>query len=138
MSSTDVTLEAAIEIFYEDLRGRNLCADTVTRYRCTLEPFRQYAAAQGITRLADCEVEMVRAWRNQLHQAASTQGIMLGQVKRFFRFCVEMGKLPRDPAAGLRSPKFQQRPTRAFPPPRSSASWTWPGRLRPVTMPCAC
>lgn len=107
-------VEEAISQFLEDLGARNLARSTLRTYRATLGSLAAFIDDQGLTALEEVTPDLMRAWRNSLVQQPSTQVRMVTQIKAFSRYLVERGWLVSSPAAGLRPPRFDRRPTMPF------------------------
>ncbi len=81
---------------------------TVRAYRRDLRDFSEFSAAAGVTRLADCDLELMRAWlweRQQRGLAASTLARNVATLKSFGAWLERSELVPGSPASRLRAPK---------------------------------
>ncbi len=107
-------LEEAIQQFLDDLVARNLAPSTLRTYRATLRSFTVFAEDNGIHVLSAITPDTMRNWRNGLQHQPSTQVRMLTQIKAFARYLVDRDWLVHSPAASLRPPRFERKPTLPF------------------------
>ena len=107
-------LEEAVRQFLDDLAARNLTSATLRTYAATLGSWQSFAQENGIRTLREITPDAMRAWRNGLPHQPSTQVRMVTQIKAFARYLAERGWLADSPAAALRPPRCERKPTLPF------------------------
>ncbi|MCW2288120.1 integrase/recombinase XerC [Leucobacter luti] len=102
-------LEAATTAFLAAVRAEyGYSEHTVRAYRRDLQDFTEFADRMGATQLADCELELMRAWlwdRQQRGLAASTLARNVATLKSFGTWLERSRLVPGNPASRLRTPK---------------------------------
>lgn len=81
---------------------------TVRAYERDLRDFAEFAERMGSAQLADCELELMRAWlwdRQQRGLAASTLARNVATLKSFGSWLERTRLVPGNPASRLRTPK---------------------------------
>ena len=108
------SLDEAIQQFLDDLAARNLARATLRTYSATLGSLSLFAHTHGHEHLHEITPDTMRDWRNGLTHQPSTQVRMLTQIKAFSRYLMERDWLAASPAAALRPPRFERKPTMPF------------------------
>jgi integrase/recombinase XerD len=93
-------LEEAITTFLDTKAKDSVTDKHVAKYRFELSEFSTFMAERGLVNLGDITAEQVLSWRNALDGAQSTNRKKVHRLKGFFTFCVDMGMIVRNPAAG--------------------------------------
>ena len=75
----------------------------------------------GIQSLKDFDLEALEAFQAEGTQGALTRVKKLGQIRAFFSFAFERGRIDANPARLLRGPKVRPRPTLPFTPEEMAA-----------------
>ncbi len=109
-----IPFDEAIQQFLDDLASRNLARATLRTYRATLGSLSLFAHAHGLEHLHEITPDTMRDWRNGLTHQPSTQVRMLTQIKAFSRYLTERDWLAASPAAALRPPLYERKPTMPF------------------------
>ena len=103
-----------VDAFLEDLRHRRgLSAHTIKSYRSDLLQFGAFLEGSlGIKRLDKVDVLAVRAFLAELHQngiARSSIARKLAAIRTFFRHLTREGKLDKNPARLVSTPRLDQK-----------------------------
>jgi integrase/recombinase XerC len=102
-------LQRQIEAFTQYLRDeRRSSSRTVETYARDLLSFRAYVVEEGLPADArELDIVALRGFLSSLFRSnqASTMKKKVSALRSFFRFLLKRGKIERNPAAGLRSPK---------------------------------
>lgn len=102
-------LEAATAAFLVAVRAEYGYSDhTVRAYERDLRDFTEFAESMGSAQLADCELELMRAWlwdRQQRGLAASTIARNVATLKSFGTWLERTRMVAGNPASRLRTPK---------------------------------
>ncbi len=91
---------------------RGLSSHTVTAYRSDVVALLRHLAADGVDDLARVGVHDLRAWLAEQHAEGaerSSTSRRVSSVHSFFTWAARTGRIPTDPAAGLKSPKVDRR-----------------------------
>ncbi len=111
-----VTLEEAVEKFFEDAPGRKLKPATIKKYRVVLIQLRVYANQRGVSLLKHVSVDFVRGFRTSWADGAISGAKKLERLRAFFRWCILSKWMSENPAAGVHSPVVEIVPTLPFEP----------------------
>ena len=103
-----------VDTFLEDLRHRRgLSAHTIKSYRSDLLQFAAFLEdSLGIERLDKVDVLAIRAFLAELHQngiARSSTARKLASIRTFFRYLTREGKLDKNPARLVSTPRLDQK-----------------------------
>lgn len=105
-------LEAATAAFLAAVRAEyGYSEHTVRAYRRDLQDFAEFAERMAVTRLEDCELELMRAWlwdRQQRGLAPSTLARNVATLKSFGTWLERTRLVSGNPASRLRTPKAPQ------------------------------
>ncbi|GFO68877.1 tyrosine recombinase XerC [Geomonas limicola] len=105
-------MKAAIEQFLRYLENeRNSSAHTVAAYRSDLEQFTQFLEAQGLSSPDQVDHLTIRRYLAQRHKglAKSSLGRKLSALRALFRFLMREGRLEKNPAELVATPKKEKR-----------------------------
>jgi integrase/recombinase XerD len=115
LPSTELPMIADVcDEFIEDAQARNLKDRTIYKYRLLFEQLKNFAADHGIRFLKELDPPTVRKFRASWkdHNLAAVK--KLERLRGFFRLAIANGRITENPAAKIKSPKFDQRPTLPF------------------------
>ena len=103
---------AALAAFERHLRAeRGLSEHTVRAYAGDIESMLAHAARCGLARLAELDVEIIRAWLATQHSAGKSRATLARRTagaRAFTRFAVSRGLLGTDPGARLASARLRR------------------------------
>ena len=103
---------AALAAFERHLRAeRGLSAHTVRAYAGDVESMLAHAARCGLARVAELEVEVIRAWLATQHSAGKSRATLARRAaaaRAFTGFAVRTGLLSTDPGARLASARVHR------------------------------
>lgn len=107
-------MKREIASFVEDLRHRRgLSSHTLSSYRSDLEQFRLFLEESGArSRVKDIDVLEIRSFLARLHEggaARSTIARKLAAIRTFFRYLNREGKLTRNPARLVGTPRLDKK-----------------------------
>lgn len=104
-----MTLRESIEGFLKAVRFEyGYSEHTVRAYRRDLRGFAEFAEAEGVTTVADCDIELMRGWlwqRQQAGLAPSTIARNVATLKSFGAWLERIRAVPGNPASRLRTPR---------------------------------
>ncbi|RKQ94749.1 integrase/recombinase XerC [Mycolicibacterium mucogenicum 261Sha1.1M5] len=104
-----MNLDAATSAFLDAARLEfGYSEHTIRSYRRDLLGFTEFADEQGVTSLADADLELMRSWlweRQQAGLAASTIARNVATLKSFGSWLEARNLLPGNPASRLRTPR---------------------------------
>ena len=115
-----VSIEAAEKDFLARCEAEKLKKSSVDRYRILFRELDRFAANEGFRFLKQIDalaLNRFRAtWKGRDGRASSglTDLKKLERLRSFFRFAVDGGHIPQNPAAALRNPKIRPNPTLPF------------------------
>ncbi len=102
-------MERHVQNFLAHLQRRGLSPNTVKAYRKDLEQFTRLA---GVGHPSEVTVIAIRAFlADLLSQGVSKRSLArkLSTLRAFFKYLVDSGKLAANPAASVRTPRFERR-----------------------------
>ncbi len=113
-SVTTLTLEAALEQFERDLRGKNRSPSTIRAYRSDLKQLIAYIHETNVVIAEPSQVERIDLVEFLAdladHQVSGTsRGRKTAAIREFFRFLLETGNIEKSPAATLKISKKEQK-----------------------------
>lgn len=109
------TIEAAIELFIQDLRGQQLSGETIRKYENLLaRRLKPWCEGRGLRYLKQIAVDEMRQFRATWTDGSSYAAKNLERLRAFFRFCMQDDWLPKNPARGLKAPRVTSKPTLPF------------------------
>jgi site-specific recombinase XerD len=110
-----VTITSAVADFLKDAKARNLSEATIVKLKGVLEKqFVEYCREQNIKFLTEVDVEKVRNFRATWKDQPLSAVKKLERLRSFFRFCVDAGWMPRNPALAVKPPKVPPKATLPF------------------------
>lgn len=110
-----VTITSAVADFLKEAKTRNLSEATITKLKVVLEKqFLEYCREKNIKFLTEVAVEDVRKFRATWKDQPLTAVKKLERLRSFFRFCVDAGWMPRNPALAVKPPKVPPKATLPF------------------------
>ncbi len=113
-SATALTLEAALEQFESDLRGKNRSPSTLRAYRSDLKQLIAYVHATNLVIVEPRQVERIDlveflAYLADQQVSGTSRARKIAAIREFFRFLVENGSIEKSPAATLKISKKEQK-----------------------------
>jgi integrase len=103
-----VTLEkaaAAFMAYYE----KRISADPVRKYRLFLKQLKEFASSHGIVRLKDMDFEKLALFYGTWQEPkSSTRQKKLERMRAFYRFCYDVGWVPKNYAKLIKSEREQE------------------------------
>jgi len=98
--------------FLDDLARRGFSAHTVKSYRCALRALAEALNDPDASEVSQADLARFLAWDGW---SAETRAAKQAALKAFFGWLSDSGRLPRDPAAGLRGVKRPEPAPRPIP-----------------------
>lgn len=114
MEAFEPTVEDLRRAFLGDLEARKMKPATVKRYRTLLGEMEMFAEAHQARQLARWTPELARRFRESWRAERLGAVKKLERLKTVLRFAVDQGWLSSSPAATLKPPRVQQKPTLPF------------------------
>jgi integrase/recombinase XerD len=111
-----LSVNEAWQKFIAQAETRQLNASTIYKYRLLARRMGDFAQAHGIQSLKDFDLEALEAFQAEGTEGPLTRVKKLGQIRAFFCFAFERGRIDANPARLLRGPKVKPRPTLPFTP----------------------
>ena len=115
-----VSIEAAEKQFLARCEAEKLKKSSVDRYRILFRELDRFAANEGFRFLKQIDVPALNrfraTWKGRNGQESSglTDLKKLERLRSFFRFALDNGHIPQNPAASIRNPKIRPIPTLPF------------------------
>jgi integrase/recombinase XerD len=110
-----VTIKSAVADFLKDAEARSLSEATIVKLKGVLErQFVEYCREQNIKFLTELGVEDMRKFRATWKDQPLSAVKKLERLRSFFRFCVDAGWMPRNPALAVKPPKVPPKATMPF------------------------
>ncbi len=111
---TVLTLEAALDQFESDLRGKNRSPSTLRAYRSDLKQLIAYVHATNLVIVEPRQVERIDlveflAYLADQQVSGTSRARKIAAIREFFRFLVENGSIEKSPAATLKISKKEQK-----------------------------
>lgn len=102
----------AMEKFLADAAARGLKETSLKKYRNVLKNhLLRFCARKGFRELRHLTVDVLREFRAGWKLAPRTQQKTLDTLRAFLRFCEAADWIQKNPAAGVKPPKVEDRPT---------------------------
>jgi site-specific recombinase XerD len=100
----------------EHLRAVARCLNesTIYKYRLLFKQQDAFAAKRGLRYLRELDLETLDSFRAEWNDGPRSSLKKLERLRAFFRFCERRKWVDGNPAADLRAPKVQNRPTMPF------------------------
>src|SRR5262245_937067 len=112
----DITIEYAIDRWKADAKARNLDENTIKKMRQLTDKLTAFCTDRGFSYLRQLEspdttAEFRETWTTWTSRTAKP---MFERLRSFFHFCVARKWIDSNPAAALKPPKVEDRPTLPF------------------------
>ena len=104
------------DAFEAHLVGQNYAINTIIAYRGDVDRFLDFLAGRGLGP-ADATAAHVTDWLAHLADSgisAASRGRKLNAVRGFFRFLIDTARAGKNPAAGVKTPKADQKARRVL------------------------
>jgi site-specific recombinase XerD len=108
------TIFDATESFIRDAEARGLRPPSVYKYKLLFRQLNQFAEAEGLRYLTECDVDTLRRFRESWVNKNFSARKKLEAMRTFFRFVHDSGWLGTNPALSIKPPKVDQPPTLPF------------------------
>jgi site-specific recombinase XerD len=110
-----IPVQTAVKKYLEDAESRKLKASTLRLLRADFEKdMLSWCERKGIKAISLLTPENLTDWRNEWTEQPSTSMKKLERTRSFFKFCMRMEWLERNPASLLRPPKVPPSATLPF------------------------
>jgi integrase/recombinase XerD len=116
-----LSVNQAWQKFIAQAEARQLNASTIYKYKLLARRMADFAQKHGIQSLNDFDLEALEAFQAEGTEGALTRVKKIGQIRAFFGFAFERGRIESNPARLLRGPKVRPRPTLPFTPEEMAA-----------------
>ena len=110
-----ITIEEATSAFVRDAEARGLRPPSVYKYKLLFKQLTAFADDKGLRYIVECDVEVLRAFRESWVNKNFSARKKLEAMRTFFRFVHESGWLPTNPAKIIKPPKVDDPPTLPYP-----------------------
>jgi site-specific recombinase XerD len=110
-----ITIEEATSAFVRDAEARGLRPPSVDKYKLLFKQLTAFADDKGLRCIVECDVEVLRAFRESWVNKNFSARKKLEAMRTFFRFIHESGWLPTNPAKIIKPPKVDDPPTLPYP-----------------------
>jgi integrase/recombinase XerD len=108
------TIREATDSFIRDAEARGLRPPSIYKYRLLFKQLNAFADEKGLTFLSECDVDMLRQFRESWLNKNYSARKKLEALRTFYRFVYESGWLNTNPATKIASPKVNQPPTMPY------------------------
>lgn len=109
------TIEEATNAFLRDAEARGLREPSIYKYRLLFKQLMAFADDKGLRYIVECDVEVLRAFRESWANKNYSAKKKLEEMRTFFKFVHESGWLPTNPAKVIKPPKVDDPPTLPYP-----------------------
>jgi site-specific recombinase XerD len=109
-----VSVERAIKVFLADKEGQNMKPVTLKKYRRELGRFQEFCNRRGrffVQEVGLPDLTEFRSTWEQEYPSSVTRQKVQERLRAFFRYGLNAGFIPKNPAAAMSSIKAQQSPT---------------------------
>jgi site-specific recombinase XerD len=113
-TSEPATIHESEEKYLADAVARCLNESTIYKYRLLFKQQDAFAAKRGLRYLRELDLETLDSFRAEWNDGPRSSLKKLERLRAFFRFCERRKWVDGNPAADLRAPKVQNRPTMPF------------------------
>ena len=110
-----ITIEEATTAFVRDAEARGLRPPSVYKYKLLFKQLAAFADDKGLRYIAECDVEILRSFRESWTNKNFSARKKLEALRTFFKFVHESGWLPTNPAKVIKPPKVNDPPTMPYP-----------------------
>jgi hypothetical protein len=109
------TIREAVRKYLADVEARQLAPESIKKLRHTTEKLLLgYCTAKGLCYLKQLDLDRVREFRATWKYSPIAARKRLENLRAFFRFCVQSGWMPSNPAALVKPPRVVPSPTLPF------------------------
>jgi site-specific recombinase XerD len=109
-----ITIHLAKEKYLVDATARCLNESTIYKYRLLFKQLGAFAEKRGLLYLRDLDLETLDTFRSEWKDGPRPSLKKLERLRAFLRFCERRKWIDENPAADLKAPKIQNRPTMPF------------------------
>lgn len=109
-----ITIAKACEDFTADAKARGLRSTSVYKYELLFKQLKAFSETEGIQFLSDCDVELLRRFRESWINKNYSARKKLEALRTFFRFAHDSGWIKTNPALLIKPPKVDDPPTLPF------------------------
>jgi site-specific recombinase XerD len=109
-----ITIHLAKEKYLADTAARCLNESTIYKYRLLFKQISAFAEKRGLLYLRDLDLENLDSFRSEWKDGPRSSLKKLERLRAFLRFCERRKWIDENPAADLKAPKIQNRPTMPF------------------------
>jgi integrase/recombinase XerD len=109
-----VTITDATDAFIRDAEARGLRPASIYKYRLLFKQLKTFAEKEGLRYLSECDVEVLRRFRESWINKNYSARKKLEATRTFFRFAHDSGWLTTNPAILIKPPKVEDPPTLPF------------------------
>jgi integrase/recombinase XerD len=113
-TSEPTTIQESKEKYLADATARYLNESTIYKYRLLFKQLDAFAEKRGLRYLQELDLETLDSFRAEWKDGPRSSLKKLERLRAFFRFCERRKWVDGNPAADLRAPKVQNRPTMPF------------------------
>jgi integrase/recombinase XerD len=113
-ASEPTTIQESKEKYLADANARCLNESTIYKYRLLFRQLEAFAEKRGLRYLQELDLETLDSFRAEWKDGPRSSLKKLERLRAFFRFCERRKWVDGNPAADLRAPKVQNRPTMPF------------------------
>ena len=107
-------LNEMLAAWLEELESRNLAAGTIEKHRQDVRAFTKWAAAEGISTAAACDLAAVRRYRDSWGFSAASAVKRIERTRQMWRFWIDHQWCTTNPAAKIKPPKCEPRPKKPY------------------------
>jgi hypothetical protein len=108
-----VSVNQAIKMFLAEKEGQNMDPATLKKYRRELGRFQEFCKRYGRYVLQEVDLpdltEFCSTWEQEYHSTVTRQKVQ-ERLRAFFKYGLNAGLIPKNPAAAMSSIKVQQSP----------------------------
>jgi integrase/recombinase XerD len=109
------TIRDAVRKYMADVEARQLAPESIKKLRHTTEKLLLgYCSAQGFCYLKQLDLDRLREFRATWKYSPIAARKRLENLRAFFRFCMQSGWIPTNPATLVKPPRAQHSPTLPF------------------------
>jgi integrase/recombinase XerD len=113
-ASEPATILASTEKYLADATARRLNESTIYKYRLLFKQLETFATKHCLRYLRELNLETLDTFRAEWKDGPRSGLKKLERLRAFFRFCERRKWVDENPAADLKAPKVQNRPTMPF------------------------
>lgn len=109
-----MTIEQSGEKYLIDAAARCLNDSTIYKYRLLFKQINAFSQKRGLRYLKELDLETLDTFRSEWKDGPRSSLKKLERLRAFLRFCERRKWIDENPAADLKAPKIQNRPTMPF------------------------